>query len=260
MRASADRNTGSSRRRLNAAAAISFRSMLRDARERVLSDSEGFDAAIVAIEALGAFLTDDPKKTSLSAFRTALADLARCSSLVQDDQELMGTLGALTRARNDLMHEGAAARRTARQAVEVCLVLEDAAVVEGGLMLVDHFMVESPICAEPWQTMKLVRRTMLARQYSFLPVRMSKAEGWRLLADFELVRVLPRTETARKKWLNRTLREVVDEEPKLELLPAHVVELGTPTSDLTFDDRVPVLIVASGSHDLRGIITAFDLL
>lgn len=173
-------------RPLSIKAALSFRAQLRAARDIIVANAEGFDEALTTIESVGAFLTNDPRGEGLGAYRRAIVELAERSDLIDDRPSFEGLFDVVKDARNDLMHEGVAARRTAAQAVSIALILEDALAIKGALMFVEHYMVEGPMCAELWQTLKLVRRTMLSRQFSYLPIRVASGSGWKLLADRNL--------------------------------------------------------------------------
>ncbi|MCI0433191.1 MAG: hypothetical protein L0271_06005 [Gemmatimonadetes bacterium] len=81
-----------------------------------------------------------------------------------DDLESFAVLLESTRlGRNRAVHEGAHARNVALHAVQVALVLEDA--MQTPMNLARHFMVRSPMRAEPWEPIALVRQKMLANAF-----------------------------------------------------------------------------------------------
>ena len=123
-------------RRLEHGAARHFRSLLREARLRVLADAEGSDEVIRAIEALGAFVAKKPN-ASLGGVQDALVELGSTSATC-DVQSFRQLFDVFREARNDRMHEGSAARRLADHAVAIVLVLEDALAEEGKLRVVQH--------------------------------------------------------------------------------------------------------------------------
>lgn len=251
-------------RLLEPAAALSFRNQLRSDRAEVSADAEAYQALLTTIESLGAHLSNDHRAMGLKAYSTALKELVSRGGVEAWLPEFDGLLRAVRDSRNDLMHEGAAARRTASQVVELALILEDALVLEGELRLVEHCMVQGPTCAEPWQTLKLIRRVMLSNQFSFLPVRMGPEGPWRLVSDIELVRYLrgevpPPSRTSRKKLLYQKLTDAVAATPALQLRAATVLPVGTAADTIDFENDSPAL-VADEAGNLRGIIAAFDLL
>jgi hypothetical protein len=238
-------------RRLGRAAAVQVRARLRSGRNQALADSEGYLGLLQEIEELGAFLAQNPKATGLHHYSPALLDLAQESPLRGADFPLL--LDALRQARNDAAHLGAAARRTTGQAVAVSIVLEDAMARRAELKLVEHFMVDAPTCAEPWQTISMIRRMMLQHQYSVLPYRHSK--GWRVVTDDAVVHFLSDN---RDERLTLALDEA--EAAGLKLKSVATARMGT-TIDEVYDPAVaPTLLVIDDENNLRGILTPFDML
>lgn len=230
-----------------------LRDRLRAGRATALADAEGYLELIRAIEELGRFVTNRAAAHGLGDYAAALAALASEASV--ETEGFPSLLDALREARNDAAHLGAAARRITTQAVDVAVVLEDALANHAKLKLVDHYMVEGPVCAEPWQTISMVRKTMLRWQFSTLPYR--RDEAWHLLTDASVVRFLRHD---RKQRLNMTIEEALGHaEDPIALLPARVVALGTPVEPLGSEAILPVFVL-DAARNLRGILTPFDLL
>lgn len=239
-----------------------FRSRLRTARDQVLADAEGFDQLIHEIESLGAFLANDAKKKGLHEHKGPLLALASESAL-HDENRFSELFEVFREGRNDLMHEGAAARRLAEQAVAIALVLEDALMLVPGLREVASYMVESPVCAQPWHTMKMIRHTMLARQFSFLPVRMP-GRPWEIVADVQLAAWLPHgPKSVRKEHVALALQDAVRDRA-FKLLVATTCLPDAPIDEaqrelIARPEHAPILVVDREENPV-GILTAFDLL
>lgn len=235
-------------------AAVVFRDRLRAARATALADAEGYVDLLIAIEEIGRFVTNRAGAHGMGHYSTALAALAREAS--GSTSGFPSLLNALREARNDAAHLGAAARRTTTQATDVAVILEDALANQGKLKLVEHYMVENPVCAEPWQTLSMVRKTMLRWQFSTLPYKHGKR--WTLLTDAAVVRFLARERDHR---LNLTVAEAIElTRDPLTIDEAKTVELGTAVEPLMRADAVLPVFVVDQQANLRGILTPFDLL
>lgn len=241
-------------RSLSIEAAVHFRGRLRAARDLALADSEGFMQLIQEIEQLGSFLTNDPDARTFARHEDSLVLLAQSSLTLEPNFELL--LAALRKARNDAAHLGAAARRTTSQAVSVALVLEEAMAGSTNLRLVEHYMVDTPVSAESWQTIAMVRRVMLHHQFSVLPYRHGKT--WKLLTDGAVVRFLGDERERRQARLASTIAEALPD--GLSLVSARTARLGTPVHEAYDPEHAPTLIVLDSSDNLRGILTPFDML
>jgi hypothetical protein len=104
---------------------------------------------------------------------------------------------------------------------------------------------------------------MLEKSFSFLPVfsKIPGDEGWKLLSDFSLVRYLRESKShdERKERLAKQIGKVV-EAGDIKLAKAAVCGPEEPISNiLDISGGQPVLVVGL-DHNLRGIITPFDLL
>jgi CBS domain-containing protein len=231
--------------------AVRFRQRLQAARATALGDAEGYTDLLVAIEELGRYIQNNPDAHGLGAYIPGLAGLAESASSPDSSFPLL--LHALREARNDAIHLGAAARRITQQATTVAIVLEDALANQAGLKLVKHYMVEHPTAADPFETIGMVRQTLLRQQFSALPYL--NGQSWSLITDLAIVRFLGGEE--RKKRLTMTVAQAV--EMRLELTAAPTVGPGSNVASLLKPNaQLPVLVV-EGSN-LCGIITAFDLL
>ncbi|MFD2453986.1 hypothetical protein [Ideonella paludis] len=81
------------------------------------------------------------------------------------------------------MHTGAYARHVAADAVALCLILEDALMVQGKSekqvkrLTVGDFMVSTPVVVHHWQTVEHARQLMLLNSFSYLPIWHEKSGG-----------------------------------------------------------------------------------
>jgi len=218
-----------------------------------LADAEGFLPLIQAVEEVGAYLTNGQGRPTLAGYSPALVALA--SQATADTTLFPSLLDALREARNDAAHLGASARRISVQATDVAVILEDALMNHAKLKLVEHYMVDGPICAEEWQTVSMVRATMLRSQFSALPYR--KGSKWYLLTDAAIVRFLAEERSTR---LHLTVGDAIANEPKLHLELAQCEVLGSFLEPLRAGTHLRPVLVVDEKSNLHGILTPFDLL
>lgn len=247
-----------------------FRDRLREARYAALADAEGFQQMCFAIEALGKRLK--PGSIGLGPCRNALQKLARQSALLPDMDENERAIKsfdalfvALKDARNDVMHTGAYARHVAADAVTLCLVLEDALMVEKKTedevkrLTVGDFMVSSPVVVHPWQTVEHARQLMLLNSFSYLPIWHDKR--WWLIADIAVAQYL-RPHWPAKQRLKKTLEQA--QQDGLVFMPTETVERGAAVTDLLSQPTPPGLWLVLGErypHEhLVGVLSPFELM
>ena len=124
---------------------------------------------------------------------------------------------------------------------------------------VGDYCVRSPVCAEPWQPLSLVRQQMLSSSFSFLPIWIDLGDGarWHVVSDLELARAL-RT-AHRRKALGTTVRDAVSR-LNLKLPEPRTVEVDASISSVLEDSRGLPILVVDEACNLVGIATPFDLL
>ncbi|MGH9896513.1 MAG: CBS domain-containing protein, partial [bacterium] len=120
-----------------------------------------------------------------------------------------------------------------------------------------EFMVRNPTCAERWEPLSSIRRTMLLNAYSFLPFRLANGD-WKLLADADVVAFTRGVAGDRKRRLLLSLDEALAEHLKVTDAPICRME-DSIDRVATSMSNVPWLVVDEGDR-LLGLITAFDLL
>lgn len=129
-------------------------------------------------------------------------------------------------------------------------------------------MVADPVFAQVWQTVADVRRTMLATNFSELPLTGGAADGkWLIVTADGLAAYLGSDRDERKVRMGRTVQQAVDEDQR----SLRLCRLPTAAADTLVRDvwegtsegpRLPVLVTreSAGRVELVGIVTAFDLL
>jgi hypothetical protein len=240
------------------------RDELRTARAAVLRDAEAITQMLFALERVGAIITG--RLGTLGSYQPRLAEVGKRSALAKEVPEKYPALhvgfGSLYRlvldARNDAMHQGAYARHLAQHAIELSLILEDAFM--NGSNCISDYMVKSPLCAELWQPVSLIRQQMLSNSFSFLPVFLD-SHTWKVVSDCGLAKWL-RTQSndgERRKRLNATLKEAL--ESGLGLLNPIPADRATTVSEVLLRaeaDGRPILVTEG--EQLLGIATPYDLL
>ena len=252
---------GGKLRDLEAHHRLAFAHEFRLARAQALRDAEAFEQFLFALERLGSFVTR--RQRHLGYYKTALDGIAahsplhtRAAEKFPESHLNFDVLYEEARiARNDAMHQGAAARNLARHAQELALIMEDALMTSA--RTAGDFMVPNPVCADLWQPLSAIRRTLLINAFSFLPFS-AKSSGWRLISDQSLVKFLRGTKGERDDRLLMTLDEAL----------GCGLRATTPTTCGLADPLLAVVgklndkpcLVLSKDKKLVGIITGFDLL
>ncbi len=240
------------------------RDELRTARAAVLRDAEALPEMLFALERVGAVVTGS--FGTLKIFQQELTEVGSRSPLAfQVPSQHPALHITFTRlynlvrtARNEAMHQGAYARHLAQHAIELSLILEDAFM--NGSNCISDYMVKSPICAEPWQPVSLIRQQMLTNSFSFLPVSLD-GHTWKLVSDYGLAKYLrtPPNGGERARRLKATLEEAL--EFGLELLAPILASRDTTVSEVLVRAEVdgrPILVTEN--ERLLGIATPYDLL
>jgi hypothetical protein len=247
---------------LSPEAAIHFRDELRAARARALQDAESFQAVVQMVERLGEYLKGS-QAGGLGGYRQFLDHLASKSALGKRTPAthpdlhptFLDLLQNVAHARNSAIHEGTFARTLTAHAIELALILEHA--LMSSRTRVRDFMVQGVVTAAPWQPLSLVRRTLLANSYSYLPIDIGGGQ-WRLVSDYSLAQYL-KSDMKVEARLNQTMEEariegLVLNEPLVCGGDMSVVDVLAQCRGL------PALVVSGDDSHLLGIATPFDLL
>lgn len=264
---------------LSAPERLHYRDRFRAARYAALADAEGFGEICFAIEALG--LRIHGKEASMGKYRQEIDRLAKSSIVLYRLPEEFPALftrfqalyEAVRDARNDAMHTGVYARHTTTAAIELCIGLEEALMVEEPIVgqsigsetdreTVADFMVKAPVIVEPWHPVAYARQLMLMHSFSFLPVHIGE---WKLVSEVSMARYLHEPEK-RKNRLATQIEKATKEENGLELIPAKVVEPTANVIDLLkakdeCPSSAPMLWLVGDRNDrLCGVLSAFELM
>ncbi len=228
-------------------------STLREARALVYRDAESFDQAAAMLEHIGQLLSGQVG-VGLGSYEGVILGLAG-----QAPRTNAGNLKELFKTvretRNDSVHSGAFIRHHVLKLVELILILEEAILLNGRVAA--DVMVCSPVTAELWHNVAMVRRSMLTNSFSFLPVRIS--DQWKLISDQSLVAYLRVSNAERNRRLGATVGSAI-EDGSLCLEVAPITRADTPIEDVkTNITHLPVLVLDT-AQNLLGILTAFDLL
>ncbi|NVJ09930.1 hypothetical protein HUW63_32490 [Myxococcus sp. AM001] len=246
--------------KVDEASALFFRNQLREARAQALRDAEDFHDLLFTFERLGAYLRGSTGN-GMSAYKEAILQLVAPNvggtGTPQTDFAPQQLLELVRIARNDALHQGASARHLTTNAIRVALLLEDALMAQVIPQRVRHFMVASPTCAELWQPLGVVRHSMLANSFSYLPIK-DAGGGWKLLSDYSVVQFIRSGD--RRTRLDMSVGEALKQGLPLDLTTTVDVDQEVPdVLAKPFNGR-PFLVLEDGGSRLAGILTAFDLL
>jgi hypothetical protein len=245
---------------------LHYRDRFRAARYSALADAEGFGEICFAIEALGLRLRGEEATMGpyFQQIRPLAADSTVLSSLAQEFPAFLTRFEALyetvKNARNDAMHTGVYARHATTSAIELCIGLEEALMVEQQIRreTVADFMVKAPVIVEPWQPVAYARQLMLMHSFSYLPVYLQK---WQLVPEVSMARYLHRSAN-RKELLGTSIQEAANN--GLDLVIATVVEPTAKVTDLLKQEQLggaPLLwLVHDDRGGLCGVLSPFELM
>jgi CBS domain-containing protein len=260
-----------------------LRARLREARSAVQADAEGFEVVVHAIESVGRAL--NPSGRSLYGYANHIITLItgqRVQRSAEDESDpkvskndLETQLFLLRNTRNDFAHEGVHARQAADLAVGLSLLLEDALSTSWTNITLRDLMVRRPVVADGSDTLREVRRVMLANAFTALPVRRLDGSGkppsspaWKLITDAWLAKQVVGCDIGcRNKKLGARVRELYT------LLP----DARTCRPSMTLEELLqelhdcslpPLLLVVTASDDsekhsseeLLGVVAPSDLL
>ena len=177
----------------------------------------------------------------------------------------------VVRARNDIAHTGTEAALAGTRTTALATVLMEAlgkVAMQDGTRKMKDVMVSNPTCAQRWQTLADVRRTMLVNDYTVLPLSDGnfRDESWKSVQAEHLARYLEAGALSRR---GETLDSAM-KNPSAASLFSFVrafsqeesvdkIWSGSPCQEL------PVVITRrplahSERTEIVGIVTAFDLL
>ena len=254
-------------------AARGLRGDLKSALTGFANGRGSVETVLHEIERIAKYVSNEPDIT-LGRARKAMKRLVReNASALLCDTGLPGVhwddlYSGVVNGRNDLCHTGTeAALVGARVATlaTVLLVALTALAKSDRIGSVKDVMVSNPICAQGWQTLADLRRTMLVNDYSALPLSRGPNEDgtWGCVRAEEVAAFLASEgDGAWGRMLADALSDVCDS--SMSVFRAIVVQEEAPLSTL-LGEAAPLLPVVvtrpvAGQSELVGIVTAFDLL
>jgi hypothetical protein len=257
-------------RKLNDAECLHYRDQMRAARYAALADAEGFGAICFALEALGLRLLG--QQGDLGAYEERIGSYARMSPLLnelaRESPSRFKNYNALYRtvrtARNDAMHIGAYARHATEAAIELCIGLEEALMVDVQ-RTVGNVMVKSPIVIECWQPVAQARQLMLMHSFSFLPVRL--AENWWLVSELGLAKFLNVGRAEKLARLGMTIEtatangmHAIQIEDRLLLSATMTIDEVLTAAEVKDGPMLWLVIEADRKKRLAGVLSPFELM
>jgi CBS domain-containing protein len=122
---------------------------------------------------------------------------------------------------------------------------------------ISDYMVKSPVVAEGWQPISLIRHRMLADSFSFLPVLFDGE--WKVVADYKLAKWLRTAPNDGERKVRLITKLDVARKMGLELVdPVIAGNEDVVSKVLANSDGRPILVV--DKDRLLGIATPYDLL
>ena len=171
--------------------------------------------------------------------------------------------------RNDIAHTGTEAARAGTHTAALVTVLLDALLDAGRkeeqAMQILEIMVPNPTCAEKWQTLADIRRTMLVNDFSVLPLRDGEGGGkWQVVRAEELAAYLfVEDKKCRERRKKETLDCAINEkegDQGLKLCCVKIAVEDKPVEELKKENGgvLSTIVVTNKDKYLAGIVTAFD--
>ena len=259
---------------LTPACARELRQDLKAALTAYASRKGDIGAILNEIERVGQYVSGNPDTALGMAEKSMRRLVKRYARARLDDTGLPGVgwkdlYHSVRHARNDLAHTGSEAALAGTRTAALATVLMEAlakAAKENATQRMRDVMVSNPTCAQTWQTLADVRRTMLVNDYSVLPLRDGDCGAkWMSVRAEDLAGYLSTGDDFKRR---ETLGEAI------ESCDARLLLHGVPAlSEEVPIDRVwsesglelPIVVTRrlgaeSEESEIVGIVTAFDLL
>lgn len=160
------------------------------------------------------------------------------------------------------MHTGAYARYATSAAIELCIHLEEAVMVNvnSAPEEVQDRMVRQVVTIEDWHPVAYARQLMLAHSFSFLPVLVKKE--WKLISEISVAKFLRQQ---RDKRLAMPISQAVAHREPLSLEDAMLIRPDKKIDDLysasfTSSARLWLVTESDTSDRLLGVLSPFELM
>ena len=250
--------------------AIYFRNRFRAARAAAEKSDMDCMEIIYALEDFGQVLTG--KMQTLEGYQGCVTEFVKTHypDEVRPKYQIgFGRLYDIVRqARNSAVHKGARSRYFAPRAVELSLIMEDALMRAADTDKVKDYMAASPVVAELWQPLSIIRKEMLANSFTHIPYFDADAE-WFVVSDADIARYLRPCGIYIKDMLNHTLKYALKEKGICASKPQVVcpddlvrkVVCPDKSGDKAPISHLPILVRhPEYKKRLLGILTASDLM
>lgn len=172
--------------------AIYFRNRFRDARAAAdKSDRDCMDI-LYALEDFGQVLTgiQNPKKQNLGRYQDCVTKFVDKHYPDKDRPQYQIDFGRLydivRDSRNSAVHRGARSRYFAPRAVELSLIMEDALMRAADTDKVKDYMAASPVVAQMWQPLSIIRTMMLTNSFTHIPYFDKDKGEWFVVSDADI--------------------------------------------------------------------------
>lgn len=254
--------------------AIYFRNRFRDARAAADKSDRDCMEIIYALEDFGQVLTgaQDPSNQNLGKYQNCITKFVDKHYPDKDRPQYQIDFGRLydivRDSRNSAVHRGARSRYFAPRAVELSLIMEDALMRAADTDKVKDYMAASPVVAQLWQPLSIIRKEMLTNSFTHIPYFDKDKCEWFVVSDADIARYLRSCSLGiyKKDRLNHTLEKALSKgmrrsEPLVVVCPDDSVnKVVCPDKS---DDKAPLpILVRHPKHNehLLGILTASDLM
>ena len=251
--------------------AIYFRNHFRAARAAAEKSDRDCMEIIYALEDFGQVLTG--RMQTLERYQGCVTEFVktRYPDEVRHEYQIdFGRLYDIVRqARNNAAHKGARSRYFAPRAVELSLMVEDALMRAADTDKVKDYMAASPVVAELWQPLSIIRKEMLANSFTHIPYFDADADDWFVVSDMDIARYIRPSGKYEKKRLSHKL-ECLAKEKGICASKPQVVCPDDLVSKVVCPDKsgnkapiseLPILVRHPKHNEhLLGILTASDLM
>lgn len=250
--------------------AIYFRNRFRAARAAAEKSDRDCMDILYALEDFGQVLTG--RMQALEGYQGCVTEFVKTHYPDKDRPQYQIGFGRLydivRQARNNAAHKGARSRYFAPRAVELSLIMEDALMRAAKADKVKDYMAASPVVAELWQPLSIIRKEMLTNSFTHIPYLDDKGE-WFVVSDSDIARYLRPCGIYKKDMLNHTLKYALKEKGICASKP-QVVCPDDLVSKVVCPDKsgnkapisgLPILVRhPEYKKHLLGILTASDLM
>lgn len=227
--------------------------LFRNARYQVLADGENFTNVCFALEEFGTALLRK-KQTGLGGYKNVLV------KFLGDDaysKKFDTTFEKLKSARNGKSHQGVFARHAARNAVKICIMIEEK--ITEQMETLEDLMVDEIIWAQEFMPVAKIREMMLRYSFSYLPFKWE--DKYYLIADYQIAHIWKNLDYRDKYTtpFSQIFSEKFEEsDPTMKRINTEPFDKEKEINKLPIPTQ-PILIKDTENH-IVGIITPFDFL